>query len=231
LLGRHDEELRIAAAAKALLPSSLATRNDELFALAALGRLDDLRRGVEDSLGITARGGGTPGGSMRLAAEELRAHGHRHESLELSKRGVAWYRNRPAQDLVGETNRFALAQTLYAAEEWAEAGKLMAPLVKERPDNMAYATLLGAIAARTGDRGAAAKSAVTLAQAPSNPGGAMELRRAQLAALLGDRDQAVEFLRAGLARGLSMSLALHRQMDLESLRGYAPFDELMKPKG
>jgi hypothetical protein len=59
----------------------------------------------------------------------------------------------------------------------------------------------------------------------------MELTRAQLEALLGQRERAVALLRDAFARGLSMSTALHRQMDFESLRGFAPFDELMRPRG
>lgn len=47
----------------------------------------------------------------------------------------------------------------------------------------------------------------------------------------GEREQAVERLRDAFARGLPMSLGLHRQMDLEALRGFTPFDELMAPKG
>ncbi|MGH9199968.1 MAG: protein kinase domain-containing protein [Vicinamibacterales bacterium] len=230
LLGRHEEELRIATVAKGLFPSSLATRNDELFALAALGRLDDLRRAVDDTLPITPLGVGTPAGSMRLAAEELRAHGRRAEAIDLAKRSVTWYRNQP-QPFFTPANRLALAQSLYTAEEWPEAGKAIAALLKEQPANTLYVALAGAIAARMGDRALASKHAATLSQAPSTPGGAIELRRAQLAALLGEREQAVELLRSAFARGLSMSTALHRQMDFESLRGYAPFDELMKPKG
>ena len=79
--------------------------------------------------------------------------------------------------------------------------------------------------------GLAQTYAAVLAQAASDPGGASELRRAQLAALLGQREQAVEFLRDAVARGLSMGTNVHRQMDFESLRGFAPFDDLMKPKG
>ena len=230
LLGRHEEELRLAIVAKGLFPSSLFTRNDELSALAALGRMDELRRAVDDTLTITVLGGGTPGASMRVAAEELRAHGRRTESLELAKRSVAWYRNRPPSELT-EANRLALAQSLYAAEEWAEAGKLTATLLKEQPANTVYVTLAGAIAARIGERAVAAKHAAALAQEPSAPAGAIELRRAQLASLMGEREQAVELLRTAFARGLSMSTALHRHMDFEPLRGFAPFDELMRPKG
>jgi tetratricopeptide (TPR) repeat protein len=231
LLGRHEEELRIAQVAKGLFPSSLATRNDELLALAALGRMDDLRKAIDDTQAVTVLGGGTPAGSMRVAAEELRAHGHRAESIEWAKRAVAWYRNQPAQALTSAASRLALAQSLYAAEEWSEAGKLATALLKEQPDNTAYVALAGAVAARQGDRGVAAKHAAALAHAPSAPFGAIELRRAQLAALLGEREQSVQFLRDGFARGLSMSAGLHRNIDLETLRGFAPFDELMKPKG
>ena len=231
LLGRHDEELRIAQAAKALLPSSVGARNDELFALAALGRIDDLGHAVDDVAGTTMLGAGSPGGSMRTAAEELRAHGHRPESIALAKRAVGWYRSQPSEFQTRESTRLAIAQALYVAEDWTEAGKLLSGLMKEHPDNRVYVALSGAISARTGDRATAAKRAAALAEEASESGGAVELRRAQLAALMGDKEQAVAFLRNGFARGLPMSLGLHRQLDFESLRGFPPFDALMKPKG
>ena len=103
--------------------------------------------------------------------------------------------------------------------------------MKEQPGSSAYNALAGAIAARTGDRATAMKRSAALSQLPSEPDGTVELRRAQLAALLGLRDQAVELRRDAFARGLSMSTGLHRQMDLEALRGFAPFDELMRPTG
>jgi hypothetical protein len=54
------------------------------------------------------------------------------------------------------------------------------------------------------------------------------------AALIGDRALAMKraaFLRNAFARGLGMTLALHRPTDFESLRGFTSFDDLMKPKG
>jgi predicted Zn-dependent protease len=168
---------------------------------------------------------------MRSAAEELRAHGHRAESVELAKRSVMWHRNRSNEFLAQPANRFLFAQSLYVAEEWTEAATIMAGLLKEQPQNSAYVCGAGALDARQGNRSAALKHATALSQVGSEPGGLVELRRARLAAVLGQRDQAVELLRDAFARGLSMSTPLHRDMDLESLRGYAPFDELMRPKG
>ena len=231
LLGRHDEELRVARIARNLFPTSFLSRNDELIALAALGKLDDLRRAAEDTQTMAARGEQqTPATSMRVAAEELRAHGRRNESIALAQQAVAWYRNRPADFLAAAANRFLLAQSLYVAEQWTEASAIASALRREQPKSVAYAALSGAVAARMGNREAALRHAATLEQSPSEPGGVTELRRAQLAALLGQREQAVALLRDAFARGLSMSTALHRQMDLESLRGFAPYDELLKPK-
>jgi tetratricopeptide (TPR) repeat protein len=231
LLGRHDEELRVAAIARKLFPTSFLSRTDELTALAALGRTDDLGRAVDETLSIAVSASGTPAGAIRAAAEDLRSHGRRAESIALARRAVAWYRGRPANVQTTATNRFALAMSLYVAEEWADAGAIASALIKEQPGSSAYNALAGAIAARTGDRGTAMKRAEALGQLPSEPDGTVELRRAQLAALLGQREQAVALLRDAFARGLSMSTGLHRQMDFESLRGFAPFDELMRPKG
>ena len=231
LLGRHEEELRVATIARQLFPTSFLSRTDELNALAALGRKDDLRRAVDDTLPIAVSVSGTPGAAIRAAAEELRAHGSRSESIALARRGVAWYRSRPADVLATPGNRYALAMTLYVAEDWEEAGALASALIKEQPGSSAYNALMGAIAARRGDHGIATKHLAALGRLPSETDGTVELRRAQLAALLGEKEQAVALLRDAFARGLSMTLALHRQMDFETLRGFAPFDELMRPKG
>jgi tetratricopeptide (TPR) repeat protein len=231
LLGRHEEELRVATIARELFPTSLLSRTDELTALAALGRTGDLGRAVDETLAIAVSASGSPGGSIRAAAEDLRAHGRKADSIALAKRAVSWYRSRPADARATAPNRYALALSLYVAEEWAEAASIVSSLVTEQPQSSAYIALAGAVAARTGDRAAATRHAEALGRLSSEPDGTVELRRAQLAALLGQREQAVALLRDAFAQGLSMSTALHRQMDLEGLRGFARYDELMRPKG
>jgi hypothetical protein len=56
-------------------------------------------------------------------------------------------------------------------------------------------------------------------------------RRAAISALLGERDEAVELLRETFVRGHHYSKRLHREMDLEPLRDYPPYQELVRPKG
>ena len=54
--------------------------------------------------------------------------------------------------------------------------------------------------------------------------------RACIAALLGEKEEAMNLLREALAQGVSYT-RLHPDMDLEPLWDYPPFQELIKPKG
>jgi len=55
--------------------------------------------------------------------------------------------------------------------------------------------------------------------------------RARIAAILGEQQQAVELLREAIAQGRVYGLGFHTNIDLEGLRDYPPFIELMRPKG
>jgi serine/threonine protein kinase len=54
--------------------------------------------------------------------------------------------------------------------------------------------------------------------------------RACMAAVLGQKERAVELLRESFLQGVVYYITLHRDIDLEGLRDYPPFQELMKPK-
>ena len=87
------------------------------------------------------------------------------------------------------------------------------------------------MAARLHDRASALKHQAALVELDRQPNGNVALRRAQIAAVLGEKQQAVDLLREAIAQGLPFTLTLHRNVDLTLLRGFAPYDELMKPKG
>ena len=53
---------------------------------------------------------------------------------------------------------------------------------------------------------------------------------ARIAAVRGQRDSAVALLRKAFQEGREYDLWLHRDLELESLRGYPPFEALAKPK-
>ena len=55
--------------------------------------------------------------------------------------------------------------------------------------------------------------------------------RADLAALLGNRDQALDLLRAAIRQGLGFNqIGLHVDLDLASLRNDPTYESLMQPK-
>ena len=55
--------------------------------------------------------------------------------------------------------------------------------------------------------------------------------RARIDAVLGRRDEAVNLLRQAFSEGLGYGIWLHRDPDFESLHGFKPFDEVMRPSG
>jgi serine/threonine protein kinase/tetratricopeptide (TPR) repeat protein len=104
-----------------------------------------------------------------------------------------------------------------------------------------YLGTLGALAARRNDRKEALRISSELARIDYKyVMGRHSYSRARIAAQLGEKGQAVDLLRQAASEGYSWNfpiiiqvptLAFHASMDLEPLHGYAPFEELLKPKG
>jgi hypothetical protein len=61
--------------------------------------------------------------------------------------------------------------------------------------------------------------------------GSIPYWQARIAAVLGEHELAVTKLREALDQGMQVSEAFHRDFDLQSLRGYEPLEELLRPKG
>ncbi len=94
---------------------------------------------------------------------------------------------------------------------------------------------LGVMLAVNGDREGALEMSRRLGQL--DPGtfpllilrGEPSRRRAYIALHLGDRQRAVELLERAFAEGLHFDADYH--VEFQSLWGYPPFEELMRPKG
>ena len=98
---------------------------------------------------------------------------------------------------------------------------------------MGYQGVLGVLAARRGDRAEAQRIDQWLAGL-SRPylSGYPTYYRAQIAAVLGDSNRAVELLRDAIAQGaMDPWDHLHSEPGLAALHGYPPFDEVLRPKG
>jgi tetratricopeptide (TPR) repeat protein len=137
---------------------------------------------------------------------------------------------------MGVFHGYWLARTLYKLERWEEARAAYETLLAVSPADTVALAALGAVAARAGD---SERAQAISRQLAGKPGG-QSLGRASIAALLGEREQAVELLREALHQigttGINRDwgwymLQRHQDMDLESLRGYPPFELFMRPRG
>ena len=241
LLGQHGRELGEARRGRAVYPDHMGLCLFEADALIALGRLKEAHKVSQESF-LLASGMGAPGDALRDAAIELRVHGHGEMSRKMAGDAAEWYSSRPAEERGREGTRHALGCCLYLAGRWEEATTVYGELASDHPDNVAYQGALGALAVRRGDRTRALKIADNLAglNRPYLFGG-HTYQRARIAALLDRKGEAVGLLREAISQGLmdvpgvsnqkGYAVAFHRDMDLELLHGYPPYEELVKPKG
>ena len=231
MLGRYPRELEEARRARARNPDLREPVMWEMRALAALNRVEQVARLVDESLSAAASDA-TPGDLMLLAGLELRAHGQRQASLDLGARAGAWYRERLASAPGDTSSLEGLADALLLAEKWSMAHEVCRTLVAKAPANVAYVSRLGCAAARLGRRDEAERVSEELRRL-TGPRlfGAQTYGRACIAALLGDKRGAVDLLRDSFAQGMAFGAALHRDPDLEPLRDEPAFKELVRPKG
>lgn len=242
MLGDHRAELNAARRARQLYPTSPWAMYLEVQALAALGRVNAVHRIIEERLNLTSPSPDfpTPGALMAAAARELRAHGHRDAADLVFDRSIAWYRT-PRSGEPSVDPRPGLASVLYEAGRWDEAKGTFTALAAEDPENMIAQGYLGVLAARLGGQAESARIDAWLRDL-ERPllRGRHTLWRARIAAVLGERDRAVELLRQAFAEGIAhgawenaqgvpWGTMHHADADLLALRDHAPFRALVEP--
>ena len=236
-LGQHNAELANARRARDLDRHSVSALVQELKALSALGRISEVRSGLDTLFSLPRDGWLTPGYAAAWVATDLRAHGHRSDAATAMQRAINWYKARPAIERAGQEWREWFAEVLYFAEDWAAADtayrSLMAdfPTSVGYPDNATYLGRIGAIAVRRGDLATAkamSDKLVATDRFQPLPGQESRVFRARIAALIGDRAEAMRLLWA--AYGPSGTMELHDDIDFGGMRDYAPFQEFVRPK-
>jgi len=235
LLGEHDRELEAAQRARRRFPRNLATLRMELLALAALGRGREVTERFDEIKTLPPDPIRLPAPVMREVALDLAAHGDSIAARVALARALAWHASRPRTEQAQEAMRFERAETYYAAGYADSASAIAADLARAHPKNEQYAGLVGVLAAQRGDRSEAARLdrlLVTL-ERPLGRGQAFYWR-ACIAALLGERDTAVDLLARALDAGYVYQvrfLDAHVEPSFVALRGYPRFQELLRPKG
>jgi tetratricopeptide (TPR) repeat protein len=194
-----------------------------------MGRFEEMNGILEASLSIRHHSRTSAGVSFPYTARELRAHGYHEQSLDVAERAVEWFRERP--DEIQRESWFYVAG-LNAAERWQEARDFAERAVHEEPSAVRFVGLLGVLEARIGRTDEARQIAAEL-QLPGDDRLRSERTywRACIAAQLGRLDEAVSLLQRAFSEGHRFSDEFHRDINLEPLWDYPPFQELIEPKG
>lgn len=225
LVGDYRTELRAVEKRRGL---GVADLYDEVQVHAALGNVEEVNERVDERLRNPPEGNDTPGQLMHFAAREYRAHGHVAESRALMARAITWFQSREPTELA-VTDLVTWGGAHYHVGEWAKAREQFQRLYGMDSTNAVYQGALGRIAARMGDRAEAERIFAALARMRGTFGW-NQYERAQIAALLGRRDQAVALVQQGWAEGVAYNMYFHRDPDFESIRAYPPFARLLHPE-
>ena len=229
MLGDHDEELHDALLARAQYPDSVGVMFAEIRARAALGDINGVEKLIDASTRLGIRSDWTQGGLLRQTGLELIAHGQADAGRKALARAISWYETLPSPEK--ETRRHSLALSLLWAGRVDEAIVLLEMINQEDPEQFLVLGALGVARALKGDR-ADAERIVTHLEAMniSFSFGGPSAWQAQIAASLGNKDQAIVFLQRAFSEGRFQDDWIHTRPVFQTLRDYPPFQALLQPQ-
>jgi len=205
---------------------------DQTLALAALGRVAELREVVDE---LEESPNALSPTTLVDPAELLRRYHHVDAATELADRALVWLEARPPIEATGLFHRHAYGRALFLAGRTAEAQRVFGALVDDNPDRGDLRMYRGFIAAMRGDTAQALGDAEWLEhQAELVEGIDRDAMRwwcrGVIFGALGDRERAMELFQQFRPRQ-TFDFNDYMTFLYEPMRGYPPFEELMRPKG
>jgi serine/threonine protein kinase/tetratricopeptide (TPR) repeat protein len=238
VVGDFERELSFAEVALAAFPDVGDFYASKARAAAALGRVDEVVRTIDESMSVPQRWNAVlnRGEDIAVTASELRVHGHRSAAIEMANRAAGWFKKNQSEAGVGRYDRdwdtFYYGYSLCVADRWREAEEHFRELTRDNPGDLRYAGALGIVVAHGGDRREALLIVETLPNQDHPYGPAWKSYWcAAIHAHLGDSDRAMEFLRKSFTQGERHGPWHHQAMDLEPLWQELEFQTLIRPKG
>ena len=234
-LGDYAQDLQWAKRLRDSEPNVGWTHLSEVGALAALGRGTDALDAAIDGASFPATTETwedyQPGDFLWQAGRELRAHGHPQAAREAFERAERWYATRPPDEQADPVHRLGKARVLAYLDRPAEARDLYRGLASQDTASIEYLGGVGVAAARLGERDEADSIAARLiGDRRPFTFGAPRLWAARIAAVMGDREEAVALLHRALREGHSRLYLFHTDRDLDSLRDFPAYRELLQPR-
>lgn len=231
IAGRHDEERRETLRRLRHVPGSMTALEDDGRALAALG---DARGAADVATRILGSGRDptvSPGSAAFDIGDELLVHGYAAEARLVFGRVIEWQRALPPKQANTRRGTLVLVGALTRYGDLERADSLSRSALARAPRDWQLLKWHGVIAALRGDAAEARRASESLANLRTPYLlGANTLARAEVAAVLEERAEATRLLRQAIAEG-ETPMVLHATPELVVLRGYAPYEELVKPAG
>jgi DNA-binding SARP family transcriptional activator len=231
MMGDHERALEAARTGLRLLPRSRYTAflMEEAYALAHLGRINELMGRVADWPNPEFPVVPNRGEMLFALALQLRSAGQDSTATRVLGMALEWFSARPPElsaaidEWISLSNVFA---PQYYAGQFETTRAIYEGVLRRDSTRIIAHAALGALAARRGDLAEVRREDLWLA-AHVHRGGFATHGRARIAFLLGQRARAVELLHLALDQGFGR-LTLTRDPDLARLRGYRPYDDLVR---
>ena len=197
-LNLHDEALRAAHELARRFPERRVAQVLEARALAASGKVGALDSALVAWEPLKSEVYWSQGAAMAVAAEELLRRGNEVAGRRYAMRAIAWLNARLAAAPTDRPHRYWLGSVLYSLERYEEARVVFEALATEFPDRLAYRRMAAVTNARRGDRGAAVR---WLGVPRPYDIGEHKVYEARIAAIYGDKEQAIALLTSALHHG------------------------------
>jgi len=205
MLENYKRELKEARRGRQQFPDSLLMLAYEVDALAALGRAKELQSLFDESKTLPPMRGYSPGDIMLRAGRELRAHGYREDSVRILNQALQWFESRSEQEKASAGYRYNQARTSYVLGN----GPRRRRCSRDSRRMPGRHRLLGIYWRDRGPHGGQRRGGegfqTARRRSKTLPPWKPTYWRARIAALLGDREGAVNLLRQATKEGFSYS--------------------------
>jgi TolB-like protein len=237
-LGEHELELR---AARSIYRLGMGTPLDRAYfrarALAALRETDSVMT-LLDQVESMSDSTPLPGQVMLAVGLELQSHAGRARADPALGRVIRWFEHRLEKIQRDRDYGLAYGIALYHADSWIASDSVLALLARTADPEVDVIGYRGLLAARRGDGAVAGRIALELERLGREDYDARAetwAYRARISAVLGERMRAVSQLRRAFDEALDYRptyLPEHQyRVDFSEMADYAPYQELLRPKG
>lgn len=224
----HDRELRLVLAEKARFPNAELLLARELRAYAGLRRGPAALAVADTMLMTRSDSSGAVLSRVAIGAQELRAHGDSASASRVRAKARAWMSGHSTRE--PSSDRRLQEGIVLLASGMSDSAAARFALVAADTSRVDAAGYLALARAASGDS-ARARAAADSLGALRRPWlfGTHTFWRAAIMGALGERDAAVQLLQQASREGQAMH-TWHYHGALDALRGYAPFESLIRPQ-